>query len=246
MGYKLTWMYIGQDKIRPTWWSPNSNTVAYRPLTNDLNDIVGGHNLTSNWSDYSFTTDSQWKNCLALNLGSTSSTTYLENNSVHSQIDMTKSYTFAFKIWEWIVRTSSWASTKVFSFGYQIGVGTYAQYTEAGSPAENGALLTPWEWIGDGGDTWLVTVANAPHVNDATMHSCIITRNVGVWFEAYVDWTLIVSWTRGWTYNTPSTFILGRDMYDNWQWRYVAAKLSHCVIEEWVWDNDRMSAYNNM
>ena len=50
MGYKLTWAYIGQQKIRPTNWTPWANTVGYWKLDWDLTDEMGSYNgtVTSN------------------------------------------------------------------------------------------------------------------------------------------------------------------------------------------------------
>ena len=56
MGYKLTWIYMrpnGVEKqIRPTWWQPWVNTIAYYPLnsTDTINDKSwNSRNLTNNW-----------------------------------------------------------------------------------------------------------------------------------------------------------------------------------------------------
>ena len=55
MGYKLTWVYIGQTKVRPSgwgWWQPWANTVAYYPLTSTttVNDQTNNwHDWTNNW-----------------------------------------------------------------------------------------------------------------------------------------------------------------------------------------------------
>lgn len=47
MWYKLTWIYVWQDKVRPSGWKPWSNTVAYWTLNWDINDHSG------NWHDMS-------------------------------------------------------------------------------------------------------------------------------------------------------------------------------------------------
>ena len=41
MGYQLTWMYIGSQKVRPTGWTPWADTVLYFPFTEDMNDHSG-------------------------------------------------------------------------------------------------------------------------------------------------------------------------------------------------------------
>lgn len=53
MGYKLTWVYIGQTKVRPSgwgWWQPWANTLAYRPFKSDLNEASW-----KTWLDWNIT-----------------------------------------------------------------------------------------------------------------------------------------------------------------------------------------------
>jgi len=57
MGYKLTWVYIGQTKVRPTEWHPSSDTLAYYPFAWDVENKVDSSTATlgsgsSIWSDY--------------------------------------------------------------------------------------------------------------------------------------------------------------------------------------------------
>ena len=61
MWYKLTWMYVGQQKIRPSgWWGwqPWANTIAYYPLdsTNTVNDLSGNNYTLTNWNSTPFQT----------------------------------------------------------------------------------------------------------------------------------------------------------------------------------------------
>lgn len=54
MGYKLTWMYIWSQKVRPSWWGgwqPWANTVAYYPLDTDFTDWSwNSRDLTNTWA----------------------------------------------------------------------------------------------------------------------------------------------------------------------------------------------------
>lgn len=56
MGYKLTWMYIWQQKIRPKWWwQPWANTLAYWKFDGNLDSwFIWGATLS--WTPYWFTT----------------------------------------------------------------------------------------------------------------------------------------------------------------------------------------------
>ena len=50
MGYKLTWVYIGQTKVRPKGWTPWANTVAYWKFDSNLTDEMGEYDWTNRWS----------------------------------------------------------------------------------------------------------------------------------------------------------------------------------------------------
>ena len=244
MWYKLKRIMMrpnGVEKqVRPSGWKPLANTIAYRPLTDNLNDIVWWYNLTSNWSDYSFTTSSQWGKCLALNLWGTTSTTYLENSSVHTQLNQTWDFTFAFKIWEWVLRLWSWTNCSILNFNRQCNIWQYSQNTQV---SDNWIIIKVWEgmWFG------MTTFTSTYNVTDNSLHSCVITlnRTQGV-TEWFVDWNLVFQWTQSGAPKTMTTFILGKDMYNSNQWRYVSAKMSHCVIESGVWDSQRIADYNNL
>lgn len=70
MWYKLTWMYIWQQKVRPSEWKPWANTIAYYPLESDANDYSwNGYDWVA--VDVTYTTLSSWKNVWTFN-GSTS------------------------------------------------------------------------------------------------------------------------------------------------------------------------------
>lgn len=43
----------GQEKqIRPTWWKPTSDVIAYYPLETDVNDYNWNYNLTNSWTTF--------------------------------------------------------------------------------------------------------------------------------------------------------------------------------------------------
>ena len=69
MWYKLTWMYIGQDKIRPSgwgWWQPWADTIAYYPLTtaSTVNDESwNSHTMSQYWGTF---WTYWWVDCLSL------------------------------------------------------------------------------------------------------------------------------------------------------------------------------------
>lgn len=69
MWYKLKKIYIWTNQVRPSWWQPWANTIAYYPLdnTNTVNDLSGNnHTLTNVWnvSFDSLSTTFNWSNYL--------------------------------------------------------------------------------------------------------------------------------------------------------------------------------------
>lgn len=58
MWYKLKWMYIWQQKIRPTWWQPTANTIGWWKLNGDTKDYSWNGYDGNSWSSY--TTLSSW------------------------------------------------------------------------------------------------------------------------------------------------------------------------------------------
>lgn len=56
MGYKLTWMYIWNQKVRPTWWAPWANTIAWFPMDSDLLDHSGNNFSVTTYGNVSIWT----------------------------------------------------------------------------------------------------------------------------------------------------------------------------------------------
>jgi len=52
MWYKVNKRLIGTQQVRPSWWKPNANTVAYYPLNSNttVNDMSGNNMNLTNYS----------------------------------------------------------------------------------------------------------------------------------------------------------------------------------------------------
>lgn len=62
---EVTKVFVGSEQIRPSWWQPWANTIAYYPLNWNLNDNSGnGYNLTNSWT--TFITLASWKQVLSV------------------------------------------------------------------------------------------------------------------------------------------------------------------------------------
>jgi hypothetical protein len=71
MWYKVNKRLIWTTKVRPSWWKPWANTVAYYPLTSSTttSDMSGNNrNLTNSWVIFG---TNQWVSCASFNGSST-------------------------------------------------------------------------------------------------------------------------------------------------------------------------------
>ena len=50
MWYKLQWIYVWADKVRPSGWKPWANTLAYFPFKDDILDTQWTYTLSNNWN----------------------------------------------------------------------------------------------------------------------------------------------------------------------------------------------------
>lgn len=73
MWYKLKKIYVGTNQVRPNWWQPWANTVAYYPLEANTNDATWNYNLTP--TDITYTTLSSWLKVATFNWSSSKAET---------------------------------------------------------------------------------------------------------------------------------------------------------------------------
>jgi hypothetical protein len=99
MWYKLNWIYVWNQKVRPSGWKPWANTIAYYPLTSEttVNDMSGNnHNLTNSWA--SFWT--YWNvSCVSLNWSSN----YLLGNIWDISLYSHTINIWVYVKWEWMI-----------------------------------------------------------------------------------------------------------------------------------------------
>lgn len=231
MGYKLTWMYIGQDKIRPSGWQPWANTVVYYPLTEDILDHSwNSYNLTAyGGNNYSFTTNSQWLACINLNPWDTK--TYFESSPT---IDFsTSDYTFVCKICDVLTSyTSSWVSAVMFSMASNfkwpfVATDTYDPVADLWKSKWQRELPVGWaiEW----------PQAKIPLTWSNFVTYICVRNHTALTLTSYFDWVYNLKWTFSAAPSSYQTLTLFRDVYDNSAWRFLHGKMRDVIVEEKAW-----------
>lgn len=111
MWYKLSKMYIWSTQVRPSWWKPWANTVAYYPLTSTTttsDESWNGYDLSDYWTTTTFVTK-DGVSCAYMD-GSTN----LLYNSTLTDTFIWQTFTVSY----WITDTNQWAVTAVVDNPY--------------------------------------------------------------------------------------------------------------------------------
>lgn len=239
MGYKLTWMYIWQQKIRPSpWWQPWVNTLVYLTLDGNTTDTSGnGRDGTLNFSSYTY-------EYLSWN----SWTQYIKmvwNNSMNDCISWTYSST---ALWSWDRTVSCWL--KFFTLKSDIDTSV--------SPFYLGALNggTIWGWFGmynfaadswQNKQIWILRYYSDPQNQnysdyDYNWHNYIITYNDTNKGKMYIDGQQITM-----TSDANSSFNTSNTAYQLWPIRTSIAWMtiwySSFIIEDKAWTDQEISDY---
>jgi hypothetical protein len=170
MWYKVNKRLIGTNQVRPSWWQPWSNTIAYFPLESDSTDIIHNVSLTSYWTT-NYTTV-WWVKSAEF---TKSNWLYNSNFSYVPQWDISKTLSF----WMYI----KWGN------GWWQGI---AQIWE------NSAWKLFWVWCYNwtsliimtryGSTSWTYT----PTLNTRT--NMVATYSNSTW-KLYANWVLQVTWS---------------------------------------------------
>ena len=96
MWYKVKKIYVGTQQVRPSWWDPWNNTIAYYPLTSSTttqDKSWNNRNLTNSWVTF---WTYKWIDCAYSNMASllynSSFVTNLQNLTVSAR---------AYYVWNW-------------------------------------------------------------------------------------------------------------------------------------------------
>lgn len=204
MGYKLTWAYIWNQKVRPSWWwgwTPSNTCVAYYKLEDDFNDYSwNGYNLTNSWIVLGTTSDGYKAWQLGVNK-------YAYTTAFDFRLTNSTPRTIAF--WEWCssITAGSWSMASIMK--------PYTSWQNACLWAITYVYSTLW-WMWDPRfqDSWWLTDIQPRDYNmsliDANqMHSYVfaIDSNWGSWYK---DGVLIGSAASAYS-GTDTWFVIGNN-----------------------------------
>jgi hypothetical protein len=213
-------------------WQPWANTIAYRPLTEDLDDVTWNYDLSAIWNYYSFTTNQQWKACCELNPQDSNDTYFSTWQNASSIFDFyNNDYTFVCSLCDASSTVSgarSWAS--IFSLWPQFKWPNIDTYESMGS--------STW---------WREFAYSISHTGPDVMYD--FTQSdfktiISVWnhttqtFSYYVDWVLNAEDENTWSFNGFSNFYLCVDQYDMSD----AARRYHWKIRDIIIENKARTA----
>lgn len=99
-------VFVWTTKVRPTWWKPNANTIAYYPLEINTNDYSwNSRNATQVWSSITFTTSTDGYKCANFTWDSNS---YIKYGTQWSSLNLgTTDVTVSF--WAWDIGSNSYS-----------------------------------------------------------------------------------------------------------------------------------------
>ena len=172
MGYKLKRIMMrpnGVEKqVRPTWWQPWANTVAYYPLDIDFNDATTNErNLTNTWATI---TTFNWVSCAYYDGSS-----YSRYNSSYSLPNTWRTVSM------WLYIPSAW------------GCACHVSNITSSGPRPAGLWIV-WSSSNYGVVTWMSTYIEANYTWWPRWINLICTQEWSI-VKMYVDWQYSVQST---------------------------------------------------
>jgi hypothetical protein len=223
MWYKINWIYVWSQKVRPAQqpWTPWTDTVAYRPFTDDYNDYSwNNYNVTSQGS--TILTTLNGVKCLNLN----------ESSCQVSSVDTLGSYSnYTMSLWARLIPDSNpWQIWRNYSESWSWGWGwitlartdVYAQIRRGN--AYNRYSPISWHQAG----VWfnfILTVLNGEGI-------------------IYVNWTknvLLSVWARAPSHNGTPMRIWANEGGSTQANGYV----SRLILEKKWWTEEEATSYYN-
>lgn len=229
MWYKIKKIYVGTNLVRPSWWTPWSNTKLYYSFDNDIAstsyDSSGWwYNGSWNSDSWTYTTGKVWK-CTQLTATSTkylsipTSLTYPTTNFTisflvkYTSVSADNAPRAIFSKWN-----GSGSSTNAYVYIYERVWKIWVDI-----PYNATLFLTSWTY------------------NDGNRHSVILTKSWNT-YNLYIDWTNIWSTTNSfslhWWSNTQ--WLIWKNNNGN-VWLYW--DLDEFIIEDIAWNSSKISKY---
>ena len=209
----LTWINWEEKQIYPATWHPWANTVAYYPIETNVNDYSwNSKNMTNN--GVAFGTYA-WVQCW-----------YFDNNSYASRSWslFTWNPTFTVSIWMNNISRNWWEVP--WSFGSNLSTNSFLYWIS------DSRKLNIW-WYSNDRDTWYT-------INTNTWYNVIFAYNPS-WWDVYVNWSKVYTWTWSPTIWNNTTRISG----DQWNWQNWYWYLSKLIFEDRKWTATDVTNYYN-
>lgn len=236
MGYKLTGMYIWQDKVRPIgWWTPSATCVAYYKLEDDFLDYSWNwYDLTNSWMVLGTTSDGYkaWQLGIAKFAYTTAFDFWLTNTTPR---------TIAF--WEGCssITVGSWSMASILKYytadaNSCLWVTTYDYSTWGlGNPR--------WQNIG-----WRAYIQprdyNMSFVDANNMHSYVFAIDSN-WASWYKDGVLVGTDASIYETGNNTWFVIWNNVSTTDPSRNVDGYIRQVVIDAWLWTAQDVLDYHN-
>ena len=231
MWYKLTWIYVWQDKVRPSGWKPNANTLLYLPLESDIKDYswnnrdVSSNNWmtqsTQKWVDCYYVANSWW---ISL---STSASSWLKSGWNY----------FTLLCWVYRPTNPSWSNRSFLEFAVRNAI-----YKSVSIVSWSSQIRTAFNqtWTNTGLYTW-------------NSDWCLISLTIDNWTQTIYlnDGTSSYSWSDNnwWWGSWSSSSQQGCNLFAprNWisNWEAFNWYVSNLIMENRAWTQQEVATYYN-
>jgi len=231
MWYKVKKIRVGTQQVRPTGWTPGSNTIAYYPLTSEttVNDISGNNrNLTNNW--VTFWTYG-WISCASF--------PNANEKRLSWTLPLTWNKIFTVNVYIWRVWNSIYYSTVSSQIFVLWNIGS--SWWCFGTSINNSTAPTPNVYINY---TWWSDKLSS-YTNTMGQRELITVVNDTSTIKMYRNWTLINNNSISFSVNSTN-FTIGSfptptsRNYQNFYWY-----MSEFIVENKAWTSTEISNYFN-
>jgi len=212
-------VFVWDKQVRPTWWQPWANTLAYYPLKEDVLDYSGNWN-NATWNPNSFiwwVANYSWA-----------------STTLPTSLAQAKPLTLCARINDGGV----WVWTHNISVLWQH---TYSGYGLC--------LIYNMEWNNNyrvgfifSTNSWAASVLEKTYPNAITWwHLVGLTRDTNI-AKLYIDWEYIWQTTYSWKISNMTFYLWYDHWYDGWAWN---GKISELIFEDKIWTAQEVADYYN-
>lgn len=216
MWYKLTGMYIGNQKIRPNGWKPWANTLLYLPLNStdtytdqSWNSVVTTNNGTTFWTNY-------WVDCGYFNSSNIQVTTFTVPSA-------------------WTILCWCYNTWTVWWDGHIIDIGSSTR-----------RLLTSydewWPWYWALSDWDLIRTTWFTYQNQWILYAFTFENGAQ---NLIIKWNSIddsLPTTYSFSSFTPTAMNVWNE-WNNWATRYFLGWMSNLIFEDKAWTATEINNY---